>query len=194
MTEPVSSRPRASAGFTLIEVMLALVVFVVGVVGMTAMQSRGIEAQRAAVEIREAERVGQRIMADLQSRGFGELVTTDFGGGGNSPPYEDSITTRLLVDMSAPPVDDPLNVERPGVREQFFAVYRSVDPVPAGPWPRTWWGATGRAGDVGRHHRGQLCAARHGAGVDLAAVVHRPCRSKLCGLGSLGRAPHRAHG
>ena len=112
--------------------MLALVVFVVGVVGMTAMQSRGIEAQRAAVEIREAERVGQRIMADLQSRGFGELVTTDFGGGGNSPPYEDSITTRLLVDMSAPPVDDPLNVERPGVREQFFAVYRSVDPVPAG--------------------------------------------------------------
>ena len=41
-------------------------------------------------------------MADLQSRGF-ELITLDFGGGGNAPPYEDSIRTRLLVDMSAPP-------------------------------------------------------------------------------------------
>lgn len=111
---------------------MALVVFVVAVAGMTAMQSRGIEAQRAAMEIREAERVGQQVMSNLQSRGFGELVTTNFADAAATPPYTDTIGTRLLVDMSAAPVDDANNVVRPGVREQFFAVYRSVEPIPAG--------------------------------------------------------------
>ncbi|MGB1699623.1 MAG: type IV pilus modification PilV family protein, partial [Nannocystaceae bacterium] len=121
---------RRSAGFSLLEVMMALVVFVVAVVGMSAMQSRGIEAQRAATEIREAERVGQSVMSELTARGFTDLIATDFSGSAALPPYSDNSTTRMLSDFRGPPVDDPLNVNRPGVREQFFSVYRSVLPIP----------------------------------------------------------------
>jgi len=121
---------RASAGFSLLEVMMALVVFVIAVVGMVAMQSRGIEAQRAAAEIREGERVGQSVMSELNARGFTDLIARDFSGAATLPPYIDDANTRLLFDFRGPPVDDPLNVNRPGVREQFFAVYRSVLPIP----------------------------------------------------------------
>jgi type II secretory pathway pseudopilin PulG len=114
----------------LLEVMMALVVFVIAVVGMAAMQSRGIEAQRAATEIREGERVAQSAISELTARGFPDLLSTDFSGSAAFPPYVDTAATRLLLDFRSPPVDDPLNVTRPGVREQFFSVYRSVLPIP----------------------------------------------------------------
>lgn len=120
----------ASAGFSLLEVMMALVVFVIAVVGMAAMQSRGIEAQRAATEIREGERVAQSAIAELNARGFPDLLATDFSGAAALPPYTDTAATRPISDFRGPPVDDPLNVTRPGVREQFFSVYRSVLPIP----------------------------------------------------------------
>jgi len=109
---------------------MALVVFVIAVVGMSAMQSRGVEAQRAATEIREGERIGQSVMSELTARGFSDVIATDFSGSAALPPYVDSAATRLLFDFRGPPVDDPLNVTRPGVREQFFSTYRSILPIP----------------------------------------------------------------
>lgn len=128
------ARRRArQAGFTMMEVMLALTVFVIGLVGLVATQSRGIEAHQASMQMREAERVAQFVMNDLQSRGFDELASLRFDGNPQFPPYADSsgaTGSRLVMDYNAVPVEDPTAVLRPGSRERFFAVYRSVQPVP----------------------------------------------------------------
>lgn len=113
---------------------MALVVFVIALVGLVATQSRGIEAQQGAMEMREAERVAQFAMNDLHARGFDELAVRRFDGVDvPGPPYADSEGvngTRLLVDFHGVPVEDPSAVIQPGVREQFYAVFRRVDPVP----------------------------------------------------------------
>ncbi len=117
----------------MMEVMLALTVFVIALVGLVATQSRGIEAHQAAMQMREAERVAQFVMNDLQSRGFDELATVRFDGNPQFPPYIDSAGatgTRLVMDYNAAPVEDPATTTRPGARERFFAVFRSVEPVP----------------------------------------------------------------
>lgn len=134
MTSAKRSRRGQQGGFSLLEVMMALVVFVVAVAGMTAMQSHGLEAQRAAAEIRDAERVGQQVMADLRSRGFSELISQNFAGNAVTgiPDYADTNATRLLFDMRGPPADTSGGaIVRPGVREEFFAVHREVLPIPS---------------------------------------------------------------
>ena len=82
--------PR-SRGFTLIEVLVALLVFAIAVVGLVALESRSIEAQKASVEIREAERIAQDVMADVQAQGFLQRVMQDFAGNENPAfPYDDT--------------------------------------------------------------------------------------------------------
>ncbi|MCA9686234.1 MAG: prepilin-type N-terminal cleavage/methylation domain-containing protein, partial [Myxococcales bacterium] len=64
---PKARRRRAQAGFTMAEVMVALIVFIVAIIGLVAMESRGIEAQRASMETREGERLAQAVMAELMA-------------------------------------------------------------------------------------------------------------------------------
>ena len=81
----------AQRGFTLMEVLVALVVFAISVVGLVALESRSIDSQRAAAQLREAERIAQQEMAALTSRGFLELIARDFAGNDNPAfPYDDS--------------------------------------------------------------------------------------------------------
>ncbi|MEE9386648.1 MAG: hypothetical protein V3V08_24805 [Nannocystaceae bacterium] len=123
---------RHEAGFTMAEVIVSLIVFIVAVVGVVAMQSRGIEAQRAAMELREAERVAQRAMADIMATGFNELVEQDFSGAADPTlPYSDhALGTESVVDFRAVPADGE-NVKRPGSRPQFYWVGRAVTQIPA---------------------------------------------------------------
>jgi prepilin-type N-terminal cleavage/methylation domain-containing protein len=135
---PGSAARRGQAGFTLMEVLVALAVFAISVVGLVALESRSIESQRASREIREAERIAQEAMADLRSRGFLQLLQQDFAGGPNPPfPYDDQLVapaTRLR-DMSRPPADIPPEEDVVGSVRGSFIVMRRVDWVidPAAP-------------------------------------------------------------
>lgn len=123
---------RGQAGFTMSEVLVSLIVFTIAVVGLVAIESRGIEAQRASMELREGERLAQETLEDLMAVGFDELIVRDFA---NNPdpafPYDDeALGTDWTVDYRAVPVEDVNNAIRPGIRENFYWVGRRVDIVP----------------------------------------------------------------
>lgn len=125
-----SRRRRAQAGFTLMEVLVALAVFAISVVGLVALEARSIESQRASREIRQAERIAQETMAELRSRGFLQLLQQDFQGGFNPTfPYDDRLVapTLRLRDMSRPPADIPPEEDVVGSVRGSFVVFRRVD-------------------------------------------------------------------
>jgi hypothetical protein len=112
------------------EVMVALIVFIVAIVGLVAMESRGIEAQRASMETREGERLAQEVMAELLSTSFDELVEFDFAGGTfPTLPYSDAeLQTFQVRDYGAVP--NATGERTPGTRADFFWVGRKVDRWP----------------------------------------------------------------
>jgi prepilin-type N-terminal cleavage/methylation domain-containing protein len=123
------ARARSQAGFTLMEVLVALVVFAISVVGLVALESRSIETQRASRELREAERIAQETMAELQGRGFLQLLEQDFAGGYNPAfPYDDQLVPaeQRLRDMSRPPADIPPDEDVVGSVRGSFLVFRRV--------------------------------------------------------------------
>jgi prepilin-type N-terminal cleavage/methylation domain-containing protein len=122
---------RSQRGFTLMEILITLVVFSISIVGLVAMQSRSIEAERAANEIRNAQRIAEETMAELQSRGFNELVLFDFVGSPNpdpANPYDDMAIppTDRIRDFRRPPVDEPENFNMPGSVRNSYIVFRRV--------------------------------------------------------------------
>ena len=121
---------RGQRGFTMAEVMVALIVFIVAVVGLVAMEKRGIEAQRASLETREGERLAQTEMAELMATSFAELAEYDFAGGQNPDlPYDDlGLGTAKLRDYGAVP--NATGQRAPGVRPNFYWVGRSIDRWP----------------------------------------------------------------
>lgn len=127
----VKRRRHSQGGFTMAEVMVALIVFIVAVVGLVAMENRGIEAQRASMETREGERLAQEIMAELQATSFDELIEFDFAGGVNPAlPYDDvSLGTWGMRDYGAVP--NATDERPPGLRVEFYWVGRTIDRWPA---------------------------------------------------------------
>lgn len=124
------------------EILITLVVFSISIVGLVAMQSRSIEAERAANEIRNAQRIAAETMAELQSRGFHDLVNFDFLGNANPVPpgpYDDwgVPATARIRDFRRPPVDEPETFNVTGSARNTFIVFRRVtfvcDPNPANP-------------------------------------------------------------
>ena len=150
MLARMQSRSLASQrGFTLMEVLVALVVFAISVVGLVALESRSIHSQRAASQLREAERIAQQEMAAITSRGFLELVARDFAGN-NDPafPYDDDAVDPglRLRDFHRPPADiPPADVVVGEVRGQYLLARRIdwvVNPLnqPTGnPPPQLEW-------------------------------------------------------
>lgn len=127
------ARPRrfaAQAGFTLMEVLVALALFAISVVGLVALESRSIESQRASREIRQGERIAQEAMAELRSRGFVQLLQQDFAGAPNPAfPYDDQLVpaAERVRDMNRPPADIPDTEEVIGSVRDSFIVYRRID-------------------------------------------------------------------
>jgi hypothetical protein len=121
---------RTQAGFTMGEILVSLVVFVIAVVGLVAMESRGIEAQRGSMETREAERIAQETMAELLATSFAELVEFDFAANPNPGiPYDDmTLGTWTLRDYGEVP--NATGERAPGQRSDFYWVGRAV-----GRWP-----------------------------------------------------------
>lgn len=118
------------------EVLVALVVFAVSVVGLVALESRSLEAQRAASALREGERVAQEAMSDLLATGYMGLVNVDFGGNlGPAFPYDDygdgAIDMALrLRDFRRPPADLPVDDFVIGSVSEKYLVFRRVDAIP----------------------------------------------------------------
>jgi len=117
---------HSQAGFTLTEVMVSLLVFIVSVGGIVAMESKGLEVQIASRQLREAEGMAQSLMIEAQTTGFADLVQRDVTGNPGVLPYDDMIGLR---DFSAVPMDiDPDEVGT-GVQKNFYWVGRRVSQV-----------------------------------------------------------------
>ncbi len=118
------------AGFTMGEVMVSLIVFIIAVVGLVAMESRGIEAQRASMETREGERIAQEVMAELMTTSYSELVEFDFAGNPlPALPYsDDALSTFELRDYGHVP--NATGERAPGVRADFYWVGRRIERWP----------------------------------------------------------------
>jgi len=123
-------------GFTLVEVLVALVVFAISVVGLVALESRSIEAQRSASDIREAERIAQQVMSDLLAESFLGLVAQDFTGNpplgspvGATFPYDDADipAEQRLQSYHRPPADIPPETTVVGEVRGKYIVFRTVD-------------------------------------------------------------------
>lgn len=118
------------SGFTLMEVLVAIVIFAISIVGLVAMEARSAEAQRASSLLRDAERVAQEVMADMQAQGFTQLLTYDFEG--NPPPalpYDDTAipAAQRQRDFRRPPADVADSTNVPGSIRGSFLVVRRVD-------------------------------------------------------------------
>lgn len=112
------------------EVLVALAVFAISVVGLVALESRSMESQRAARDLRDGERVAQEVMSEMKSRGFVELVSQDFQGGANpSFPYDDTAVpvAQRMRDQSRPPADMPDTQDVIGSVRGNYVVFRTVD-------------------------------------------------------------------
>jgi type II secretory pathway pseudopilin PulG len=112
-------------GFTMAEIMISMIVFVIALVGLVAMESRAVEAQRASMEIREAERIAQEVMSDLNATSFNGLVERGFDGAADPNfPYDDlSMGTHELRHYRGVPADSSGTV--PGTRTDFYWVGRT---------------------------------------------------------------------
>ena len=130
LRQELRAKAAKSTGFTMAEVMVSLIVFIVAVVGLVAMESRGIEAQRSSMETREGERIAQETMADLQATSFDELLTLDFNGNPDPvlPYSDDALGTDILRDYGAVP--NATGDRAPGQRVNFYWVGRAIDRWP----------------------------------------------------------------
>lgn len=124
------SRVRGQAGFTLMEILVTLVVFSISIVGLVAIQSRSVEAEKAANQIRGAERLASEVMAELMSTGFDELVNFDFEDKQPDPAvgYSDYgiDATNRLRDYRRPPADQLESLTYIGSLRNTYIVSRRV--------------------------------------------------------------------
>jgi hypothetical protein len=112
------------------EVLVAIVIFAISVVGLVAMEARSAEAQRASSLLRDGERIAQDVMADLQSQGFLQLLSYDFAGNaGPGLPYDDTAlpAAQRQRDFRRPPADISATDDVPGSIRGSFIIVRQVD-------------------------------------------------------------------
>lgn len=119
-----SSRPRdngASRGFTLLEVLVALVILGVALVGLLSAQSAAVRLRSQAEQMTLATFLLERRMTDIELAGFPEVGTKEGDFGEDYPGYAWQTT------VSDSPFSAPPQVR---VREVRVAVLWSAGPRP----------------------------------------------------------------
>lgn len=114
-------------GFTLIEVLMSLAVFVVGLSGIIALQSKSLETQASAKYIHEAERIAQRLMSEARSTGFGDLVSKNASGDAASLPHLNDDLGKYA--FGGRPWDKEDDASEPVVKQDFYRAVREVNQV-----------------------------------------------------------------
>ncbi len=111
-------RPRPAAGFTLVEILLALLILAVGLLGVLVLFPLGIDAARVSAETTRAAIIGRAARAHLfEVNGSGSDVSTPFqrivddvaDNGAEGPwylPYDDEIMDPGF-DLNDTPGDGP---------------------------------------------------------------------------------------
>jgi type IV pilus assembly protein PilV len=87
-TRPNVLRTRTQAGFTLIEILVALLILLVGLLGMVGLQAKGQQAEMESYQRTQAlvllQDMINRISANrLDARNLNYVTTSAVGGGGN---------------------------------------------------------------------------------------------------------------
>lgn len=123
----VATPNRSGArGFTLIEVLMSLAIFVIVLSGIIAMETKSFEAQASARYLRQAERLAQKAMAEARATGFGDLVGRSAKGVAGGLPHDDVIG---LFPSGISDAELAGASERDLSKPDFFLVGRRVDQV-----------------------------------------------------------------
>ena len=83
---PTGSTPHPQDGFTIIEVMVALLIFTFGILSVLGMQITSIQGNADAQNISEAASVGANMVETLIT---GSYTDTDMTNGAHGPLYKD---------------------------------------------------------------------------------------------------------
>lgn len=89
---PTEKEPTTESGFTLIEVMVALVIFTFGIMAVLGMQVSAIQGNMDAQNITEAASVGANRVEELITQSY---TGTDLTDGTHGPVYEDNNKYRM---------------------------------------------------------------------------------------------------
>lgn len=84
MRSPKERRPRAPAGFTLLEVMIALAILAVGLLAIARMQMTAIQGNADARDVTRATKWARDKIEDLMIRGYDDTMLTDMDGDGGA--------------------------------------------------------------------------------------------------------------
>lgn len=106
---------------------MSLAVFVVGLSGIIAMQTKSLETRAAAKYVQEGERLAQRLMSQARGSGFADLVGKDHAGNSGSLPYENDDLG--LFGYGSRPWDHLDDVNEPVVKAGFYHGVRQVHQV-----------------------------------------------------------------
>ena len=82
---PKGSTPHPQGGFTIIEVMVALVIFTFGILSVLGMQVTSIQGNADAQNISEAASVGANMAEELMT---GSYTDSDMADGAHGPEYK----------------------------------------------------------------------------------------------------------
>lgn len=143
------SRPIAR-GFTLLEVMIALAVMLVGLLGLMRLQVFGIQANQASRAHSTAVTVARELALGLERLDFNDPLVAPNGTGATAPsPFGHLLNGTTLASGAFTTWDDATHLPKlPGVRPDT-ALEREPDGTPV--FARRWtvWAYQGAAGPVG---------------------------------------------
>lgn len=94
---PFSSRHGKPAGFTLIEVAIAVGILAVALVALLGLMPAGMTNFRRAMDTSITAQIAQRILLDLQQADFDQVIDSAHDTGNTDPRYTFTAPTRQLV-------------------------------------------------------------------------------------------------
>ena len=94
---------RSQRGFSLIEAMVAMVVLLVGSIGMLGLHSTGLRLQGEAREITRATAIAQDLMNQIQSWEYADVRLAEVNGSNNQDVGDDALLFNVYG--TTPPYD-----------------------------------------------------------------------------------------